>query len=266
MTMKINKRNYYSQKANIEYLSVSQYKDFCGTIGKCGCEARALAKLNGEWIEEPTTAMLVGSYVDSYFEGTLDLFKKSNPDLFKQNGELKKDYQKAEQIIQRASDDNFFLDFLSGQKQKIMTAELFGIKWKIKMDSYFKDKCIVDLKVVKDIHERFWVKDFGFTNFIDFWGYDLQGAIYQAVVYKNTGKILPFFIAAIDKTNEPDKAIIHIDNQHLKEALKEIEMNVGRIVKLKSGEVKPDRCEKCDYCKKTKRLNKIIHFSELIEI
>ena len=88
MTMKINKRNYYSQKANIEYLSVSQYKDFCGTIGKCGCEARALAKLNGEWIEEPTTAMLVGSYVDSYFEGTLDLFKNSNPDLFKQNGEF----------------------------------------------------------------------------------------------------------------------------------------------------------------------------------
>lgn len=263
--MKVNKKNYYSQKANMEYLSVSQYKDFCGTMGKCGCEAMALAKLKGEWAVEPTTPMLVGSYVDSYFEGTLEEFKKENPNIFKKDGTLKSEYEKAEQIIKVAESDEFFMQFMNGKKQKIMTAELFGAKWKIKIDSYHQDKAIVDLKVVKDLHERFWVKDFGFTNFIDYWGYDLQGALYQAVVYQNTGKLLPFFIAGIDKTNTPDKAIISIDNTHLSAALKEIENNTYRILKLKAGELEPDRCEKCDYCKATKKLNKIIHFSELIE-
>ena len=224
--MIITNDNYYSIEANTEYLSVSQYKDFAGTMGQCGCEAMALAKLRGEWVVEPTTPMLVGSYVDSYFEGTLDSFKENHPEMFCKTGELKKDFQKAEEIIKRAEKDNFFMDFMSGDKQVIMTAELFGAKWKIKIDSYHADKAIVDLKVVKDLHERFWVKDFGFTNFIDYWGYDLQGAIYQAVVYKNTGKLLPFFIAGIDKQKESDLAIIHVDNQHLKSALTEVENNV----------------------------------------
>lgn len=263
--MIITNENYYTQEANTEYLSVSQYKDFCGTMGECGCEAMALAKLRGEWELEPTTSMLVGSYVDSYLEGTLAAFKENNPQLFCKTGELKKDFQKAEKIIKRAEKDDFFMDFMAGEKQKIFTAELFGAKWKIKIDSFHEDKAIVDLKVVKDIHERFWVKDFGYTNFIDYWGYDLQGAIYQAVVYKNTGKLLPFFICAIDKQTESDLAVIHVDNQHLKSALTEIENNTYRIIQLKTGKADPDRCGKCDYCKATKKLDKIIHFSELIE-
>ena len=67
--MILTAENYYSQEANREYLSVSQYKDFCGSLGKIPCEAQALAKLNGEWEMEETTSMLVGSYVDAHFEG-----------------------------------------------------------------------------------------------------------------------------------------------------------------------------------------------------
>lgn len=62
--------NYYSEAANFEYMSASQYKDFAGTYGKLGCEYMAMAKLRGEYEEEKSTALLVGSYVDSYFEGT----------------------------------------------------------------------------------------------------------------------------------------------------------------------------------------------------
>ena len=74
--MLLTSENYYSREANEEYLSVSQYKDFMGTYGKPGCEEYALAKLNGTWVEamEDSTALMVGSYVDAHFEGTLDLF------------------------------------------------------------------------------------------------------------------------------------------------------------------------------------------------
>ena len=47
--------NYYSQEANMQYVSVSQYKDFNGTTGKLGCEAYAMAKLRGEVEEVSTT-------------------------------------------------------------------------------------------------------------------------------------------------------------------------------------------------------------------
>mgnify|MGYP003225856121 CR=1 FL=1 len=57
--MILTQENYYSKEANQEYLSVSQYKDFCGTIGRVGCEEQALAKLNGDWEMEKTTALWI---------------------------------------------------------------------------------------------------------------------------------------------------------------------------------------------------------------
>ena len=72
--MQLTAENYYSEEANFEYMSVSQFKDFVGTYGRRGCEFTAMEKLRGAYKEEETTALLVGSYVDAYFEGTLDKF------------------------------------------------------------------------------------------------------------------------------------------------------------------------------------------------
>ena len=99
--MVLTAENYYSQEANEEYMSVSQFKDFCGTYGKMPCEFTAMEKLKGRWEEPKSKALMVGSYVDSYFEGTLDKFKAENPDLFKRDGTLKAEFVKADEIIQR---------------------------------------------------------------------------------------------------------------------------------------------------------------------
>ena len=40
------------------------------------------------------------------------------------------------------------MDAMSGEKQRIFTFELFGVKWKAKLDSYNPGKAITDLKVV----------------------------------------------------------------------------------------------------------------------
>ena len=151
--MVLTPENYYSPEANFEYMSVSQFKDFSGTYGQVGCEARAMAKLRGEYQEEKTTALLVGSYVDSYFEGpeSLERFKSENPEIFTQKGELRAEYKKADTIIQRIESDEYFMQCMSGEKQVIMTAEIFGIPWKIKIDSYVKDIVITDLKIVESI-------------------------------------------------------------------------------------------------------------------
>ena len=211
--MQLTSENYYSQEANKEYMSVSGYKDFAGTYGKMPCEFYGMEKLNGRWEDEKSTALLVGSYVDSYFEGSLDQFKKDNPEIFTQKGELKANFKQAEEIIARIERDEYFMKYMSGQKQVIMTGELFGAKWKIKMDSYIPGVAIVDLKVMASITDLKWVKDIGYLDFVRYWGYDIQGAVYQEIVRQNTGEKLPFFIAGATKQTEPDIRIIHVTDK-----------------------------------------------------
>ena len=50
--MILNNENYYSQEANQEYMSVSQYKAFMN------CEAAAMASISGRY-ERPTTRALL---------------------------------------------------------------------------------------------------------------------------------------------------------------------------------------------------------------
>lgn len=256
--MILTNENYFDQETNREYLSVSQYKDFCGTLGKVACEEQALAKLKGEWQMEKTTALLVGSYVDAHFEGTLNLFRAQNPEIFTKQGALKGEYRKADEIINRIERDEYFMKYMSGEKQVILEAEMFGAKWKVKLDSYIKDTCIVDLKVMKSIRDLNYIKDYGHMHFVSYWGYDIQAAVYQEVVYINTGERLPFFIAAASKEKETDIEIIQIPQQMMDDRLSEVKGNVSNILDLKSGEISPIRCDLCDYCKHTKVLTKPI--------
>lgn len=262
--MILTAENYYSEKANREYLSVSQYKDFCGTIGRPACEEQALAKLSGKWTMEKTTSLMVGSYVDAHFEGTLDIFKAQNPEIFTRSGTLKAEYRKAEDIINRIERDALFMQFMSGEKQRIMTAEMFGAKWKVKLDSYIEGVCIVDLKIMKSLREAHYARDFGMMDFVRYWGYDIQAAVYQEVVRRNTGQRLPFYIAAASKEKETDIEIIQVSQTAMDECLSEVEQNTPRILSLKNNEYDPLRCEVCDWCKHTKVLKKPIWADELI--
>ena len=262
--MTLTSSNYFSAEANREYLSVSQYKDFVGSTGIKGCEARALAELNGEYEREKSTALLVGSYVDSYFEGSLEKFKAENCEIFTKQGSLKAEYRQAEEIINRIERDPYFMRFMSGQKQVIMTGEIGGVPWKIKIDSYIPDICIVDLKIVKSIRNRVYVKKYGFTDFITNWGYEIQGAVYQEIVRQNTGKTLPFYIAAASKEKVTDIEIIQVNDEALAGALEKVKEHVERVVKIKNGEIEPERCGTCDYCRLTKVLSRPILYTDLI--
>ncbi len=261
--MKLTADNYYSQEANREYMSVSQFKDFFGTYGRLGCEFTALEKLEGRWEDEPSTAMMVGSYTDAYFEGTLNSFKEKNPSIFKKDGCLKAEYAKANEIIARIERDEYFMKYMSGQKQVIMTGEIGGAEWKIKIDSYIPDVAIVDLKVMASITELKWVKDLGYLDFVRYWNYDIQGAVYQEIVRQNTGKLLPFYIAAATKEKEPDIRIIHVTDNYLKESMEVVKANLPRILRVKNGEAEPDRCELCDCCRHNRVLMKPISIMDL---
>jgi hypothetical protein len=262
--MVLTAENYYSKEANEKYMSVSQYKDFAGTYGKMACEFSTIEKLEERWAQKKTTPLLVGSYVDSYFEGTLEEFKKANPEIFTQKGELKANYKQAERIIARMERDPLFMQYMSGEKQVIMTGELFGAEWKIKIDSFVRGIAITDLKVMASITKLEWVKDIGYLDFVRYWGYDIQGAIYQEIVYQNTGERPPFYIAAGTKEEEPNIEVIHVTQNYLDEAKHMVEMNMPRILRVKNGEAEPDRCEMCDCCRHTKVLKRPISITNLV--
>ena len=265
--------NYYSAEANMHYVSASQYKDFCGTTGQMGCEAAAMAKLRGEIEEVQTTALLVGSYVDAYFEGTLPTFVAQHPEIIssrgKTAGELKSEFKQASVMIDRAVKDQVFMRYMDGDKQVIMTGEVSGVPVKIKIDSTDGHR-LTDLKTVRSVTETFYAKDLNQRlNFCEWWGYDIQGALYREVYRQNTGKLLPFYICAVskDKTDgipHPRIKVIEVPPRIMDEKLIEIERNIQNIQMIKTGEIEPLRCEVCDYCADTEVLDGPVSMDQIM--
>ena len=254
----VTRDNYFDTENELKYFGSTQFKRFMN------CEAAALAILKGEYIPEKTTALMVGSYVDAHFEGALDKFKAEHPEILKRDGTLKTDYILADSVINRCEADPFFMKYMSGDKQVIITAELFGHPFKIRIDSYHPGKAIVDLKCMKDF-EPVYVEGKGKINFIEAYGYDIQGAIYQAVEQKSRidagekdAEKLPFYIAGVTKQRDgSDIEIFEIPQHKLDAALKIVEHYVDEFAGVKSGEIVPRRCGRCAYCRKTKKLRKI---------
>jgi hypothetical protein len=253
--MILTNENYHSVEANKMYFSTSQFKNFCE------CENMALASINGEYEREPSTAFLVGSYVDAHFSGTLDLFRARHPEILKKDGDLKSEYTHAETVIQRAERDEMFMRFMDGEKQVILTGEWLGVPWRVMIDSYHPKKAVVDLKVMKDF-DSVYMKEQGRITFVEAYGYDLQGAIYTAI----EGNSLPFYLAAATKEKpEPDIAVMQITQPDLDTAAQIIKLKIDRFAQVKAGQAEPVRCGRCDYCKRTKVLTEVVDFREICE-
>ena len=234
------------------YMSVSEYKRFLK------CEESALLPY-----EEPTDSMLVGSYVDAFVEGTLDKFKSEHPEIIssqgKTKGQLKAQFKIADDICKKIESDKVFMQFMSGEKQTIMVGKIHGVDWKIKMDSYSPHIAINDLKVMMSITD----KNGNYIDFIRKWGYDIQLACYQEIVYQNTGERLPVFICAVTKENPINSVIINIPQINLDFCLLDMKQPLERIMAIKRGELKPTRCEKCKHCISTRKETPIISLNDI---
>lgn len=234
-------------------MSVSQYKQFLK------CESMAMAELNGEYERPQSQALLLGSFVDEMLTGTKksqEKFIAENTDkLFKKNGEPYADIQKALDTIERVKQQPLMMKYLSGETQKIMTGEIAGVPFKIKMDSYKKGKFIADLKYMASLRSPNL-----FEPMVKYWNYVAQGAVYQEIVYQNTGERLPFYLVIATKETPAHLDVCEIKQYDLDEELDNIKKNVGRFQAIKNGEIEPERCEEydCVYCTTTRILTEPI--------
>lgn len=270
----VTAENYYSAEMNMVYMGSTQFKAFEK------CEAAALAELKGEYRPPSSTALLVGGYIDAWFSGELPLYQAQHPEIFKRDGSLKAEYLRAQDVICRMQADELYCLLMSGKKQVIRTGEIAGVPFKIKIDSLldaetckavverfpntaaalgFCDGAIVDQKAMKDLADVWSVEEHRRVPFIESYGYDIQGAIYQAI----EGNMLPFILAVGTKEESPDLEALYIADSDLAAKLAEVEDRAPRYQAIKEGREQPRRCECCDYCKATKHLTAIRNYKDL---
>lgn len=252
---RLTKSTYYTPEADKIYFSASQVKSFLS------CEARTLAELRGEWVEPVGEALLVGSYVDSYFEGpkSFGQFVGEHPEIFNsRTGELKVAYQKADQMIARIKSDPVFMEYMRGQKQKIVTGEIDGIPFKCKFDMYRKGERIVDLKTTRNM-EPLYRSGEGKLSPVEYWWWDVQMALYAEL----EGNNLPTYLAIVTKEDPPNLYLIEITKAQRNACMEYIRAKLPRFDGIKRGLIEPERCERCAYCRATKRITHPITLEEL---
>ena len=253
--MLLTRDNYYSQNANIEFMSVSQYKNFLD------CEARAMAELNGEWEPIQSDALILGSFVDAAMESddALSGFINSNPQITKKDGSLKQAFQDAMLAVDRMKSDRGFMKYASGTTQQIRTAEFAGCKWKIRMDFVNRNR-ITDLKYMRSLDRIMGV------SFVEHWKYDDQLAVYAHIDWiarrkrNKNAQEKDTFLAIATKEDPPNIEIIHVPKWRREECLQNIEAHMPHILEVKNGIVPAQRCEKCAYCRATKKITNPIEF------
>lgn len=266
--MILTPENYYSNEANRLYMSVSQYKDFIK------CEAAALAKLNGNFEDGDQDCFTLGSYVHAAVEGeqAFSEFISRHPEIYSSKGstkgELKAEYKKADRMIQTIMSDPLCVQMLEGEKEIIITAELFGVMWKAKFDVRSREEGrLTDLKTVKEIRARYWNEEQRrWESFVEHFGYVTQMSVYRELdrLHSRSFEPLEPFIVAVSKEEEPDKEVICFDDETLEMELQHVREHLPRVVAVKEGLEEPNRCGKCRYCRQTKKAT-IIHYSNLLE-
>lgn len=247
-------------------MSNSQFQSFLN------CEAKAMAKLEGKYIQKNTTCILVGKYVHAWCEGVLPEFIEDNPSIFKKNSEeLLQPYRVANDIIRKIEKTPPLMKALKGQKEKIFTAQLFGIPWKICIDTYNPDAgYFSDLKILRTLSKKSWNnKEHMYVNFLENDGYLSQMALYCEIerLASNRKTYLDPHLVVLTKEDPINMDIISFNRPEepldifVHTQMNYIENHLERILAVKNKKTKPNRCNFCDYCIDTKVITETTHYT-----
>lgn len=281
----INKDNYYDVR---DILSASTIKAFAA------CEAAALADLRGEYQRSTSTALLVGSYIDSALDSDAELekFLSSHPEIVNsRTGALKADFSRAADIVERCKRDELFraltVDSPSEGHQYIVVGTIGvdgdgnPIPCKGKLDfqllpdyleqlaarfpawaDFFQSAAragglIIDLKSAANTDEQWSDEDGCRIPWLQSWRYDRQLAIYRELYRQQSSKVLPVLVLVATKEPNTSLLALTIDSGTLDEGLADARMLAPRAWAVMRGETEPCYCGHCDYCRSVRRLDQM---------
>lgn len=282
--MKLTAKNYYNKEANVSYMSVSQFKAFRN------CEAAALAEIKGEYERGSSKALFLGSFLDEMLTGTkkskMKFVLENRDQIFQKSSKLTaysdKDFSdlifdspmsifspvnkpyaeivQALETVEKIKKQPLMAKHFKSRHQTIMTGEIAGVPFKIKMDNYKPGEFISDGKYMASLRSPNM-----FEPMVKYWGYDIQGAVYQEIVRQNTGNQLPFFLDIATKETPAHLAVAQINQFDLDEALEIVKTWAPRYQAIKNGEIEPERCGEynCNYCTETQIITEPIDSNHL---
>ena len=252
--MILTKDNYFSKEADMEYMSVSQFKLFNE------CEAKALATINGLESAVYKEAFVEGSLFEALVSGDKQLFMAQHPELISSRGatagQIKSNYAKVISAAEKFNSQDFFVNIVEKcEKQVVLTAEFCDVKVKCAIDLFDKmTNSIYDIKCMKDFKEQ-WNKDEkAYMPWYYTYGYVLQLAVYREIVKQNFGEPLQVGLIAATKEDSPDVQALSFSYDLLDLEFEKFKSKIKRYDLIKKGFVEPIQCGCCDYCKSIKNI------------
>ena len=266
----LNNKNYFGALAEAKYFGSSSIKAFdnnhtgtevFGNLVEGGCSAREVAVIKGDYTKPDKKVFLVGQYVhawgdskESFQEFCSDNYAK----IYTKGSKPRSDFERADLMIDVLKNCPIVTDMKNCEHEIIMVGIIAGVEIKIVVDlldlerNYFADYKTTD-KIGKLTY-----KNGKKLSFIDTYDYKLQFAIYEEIIYQNTGKHLDCYIIVVDKKPTPEHNIIYMGNvdnaDWYAEKLEEVELKLPHLQLVKTGKADPVRCEECAYCISTRKL------------
>ena len=254
--MNLTNENYFSKEADIEYMSVSQWKLFNE------CETKALATIQGQEDATYKEAFLEGQLFEELVSGDAKLFIAQHPELMSTRGatagQLKSSYAKVVNAAERFNSQKFFTDIIQKcEKQTIITGKICDIKIKCKLDLFDKKtNSIYDIKCMKDFKETWDKSEKCYKPWYYTYNYVLQLAVYRELVRQNFGEPKEIGLIAATKEDIPDIEAISFSSELLDLELENFKLKIKRYDDIKKGKLEPTKCSCCDYCKSIKNINR----------
>lgn len=261
--------NYFSTENMMEYMSTSQFKAFEE------CESRALAEAKGEY-KVDKDCFLEGHYFEACLNGEQaeELFLLQHPEMvctrdttrdgvkISSQGDIKSTFKKVVGAVKAFKRQPLFMDIINNcEKQVIVTCEIAGVKFKGCIDflnmSTFDE---YDTKAMKDFKKVYSEIEKAYVKWYFAYGYNYQRAIYKEGIIQTYGKYGSGNLLAVTKEETPDVDGLTFTDEIVNNALEIIKEFAPRYSAIKRGEIEPEPCGHCDYCKS----NKIITEFEIV--
>lgn len=260
---KLNPSNYYEHWTDHEWLSPTVFKGFVA------CEAQELAIINDEWKPDNAQALLVGNWLHSYFESDeahRKFIEENRSAVTTKSGKsFLQPFKQADDMINRLKREPMFKGSYVGEKEVIITGELFGVPWKGKIDCLNVEQgYFIDLKTTRNIDELYWNQQTREReNFIIYYDYPLQMAVYKRLLENKYGKTFKPMIWAVSKEKHPDIRLFgNFSESRLADEFETIQAYQEHVLKVIQGDEEPTRCGHCDYCKDTHLIDSITPFDQ----
>lgn len=254
--MFLDHTNYFSKEADMEYMSVSQFKLFQE------CEAKALATIKGQEDAISKDSFLEGQLFEELVAGDAKLFMAQHPELISTRGatagQLKSAYSKVLVSAEKFNSQQFFRNIIEKcEKQIVLIGEFCDIKVKCKLDLFDKKtNSIYDIKCMKDFKETWDKSEKCYKPWYYTYNYVLQLAVYREIVRQNFGEPEEIGLIAATKEDIPDIDAKSFSSDLLDLELEKFKNNIVRYNDIKQGKINPNYCGCCDYCKKIKNIKR----------